>query len=379
MASYVDPGTHCCWLCMRQLESEKTACQHERTSELHRRNLVDEIAVNKAKARLVGRSVPARDILHTWIDLAGRCCYLCDIDFDTIKDVSRHENLSTLHRRNLTSKNAMRKGKELLGTEQIIPTTVTDPYLDPIGRCCYLCMTEFRDAESVFRHGYTSQIHRTNLKVELTVDAANAKVGKIHRIVPQPLPETFVDALGKACYLCRKQFRNSDETEKHISLSRIHRKRISNEADVQAANAWLGNSPDGEFGATFDDPTEYRDRAAERRQAFGSSKKISLAFKKPGNKREDQSKLETPTATPSKGASLMGKMGWSAGDGLGAQGTGATAPIATDMYVQGVGLGAHGGRIGDAAEEASRNTKGDYTEFLEKTRDKAKERFEKMS
>ena len=54
------------------------------------------------------------------------------------------------------------------------------------------------------------------------------------------------------------------------------------------------------------------------------------------------------------------------------------APIATDMYVQGVGLGAQGGKIGSAEEEARRNTKGGYAEFAERTRDKAKERFERM-
>lgn len=55
-----------------------------------------------------------------------------------------------------------------------------------------------------------------------------------------------------------------------------------------------------------------------------------------------------------------------------------TAPIATDMYVQGVGLGAMGGKIGSAEEEAERNTKGGYAEFAERTRDKAKERYERM-
>ncbi|KMU88810.1 hypothetical protein CIHG_06478 [Coccidioides immitis H538.4] len=71
-------------------------------------------------------------------------------------------------------------------------------------------------------------------------------------------------------------------------------------------------------------------------------------------------------------------MGWSAGKGLGAQGTGMTAPVATELYVQGVGLGAQGSKVGDAVQEASRNTRGRYDEFLEKTKDLARERYEKM-
>ena len=55
-----------------------------------------------------------------------------------------------------------------------------------------------------------------------------------------------------------------------------------------------------------------------------------------------------------------------------------TAPIATDMYVAGVGLGAEGGKVGDAVEEASRSTRGNYSEFLEKTREKARGRFGEM-
>lgn len=130
--------------------------------------------------------------------------------------------------------------------------------------------------------------------------------------------------------------------------------------------------------ASVAESSEYRDRAKERRVAFGASKKVSLPLKNPVMQPEDDLP-EDAAPVPSKGASLLGKMGWSAGEGLGAQGTGMTAPIATDMYVQGVGLGAQGGKIGDAAGEAERNTRGDYGEFLERTREKAKERFEKMA
>ena len=135
-----------------------------------------------------------------------------------------------------------------------------------------------------------------------------------------------------------------------------------------------------------EDTPEYRDRAKERRLAFGAGKKISLPLKK-STSQPDASTAENPnnkekddgvTLAPSKGASLLNKMGWSAGEGLGAQGTGMTAPIATEMYVQGVGLGAQGGKLGDAVGEAEKNTKGGYGEFLERTKDRAKERFEKM-
>ena len=163
---------------------------------------------------------------------------------------------------------------------------------------------------------------------------------------------------------------------KHERLSGLHRDNLKNENLVSKAEAKLAKAGITAT-ASSEEPSEYRDRAKERRAAFGGAKKISLPLKKPATQPEEEPQDEVAPA-PSKGASLLGKMGWSAGEGLGAQGTGMTAPIATDMYVQGVGLGAQGGKIGDAADEAERNTKGDYSEFLERTKDKAKERFEKM-
>jgi hypothetical protein len=43
-----------------------------------------------------------------------------------------------------------------------------------------------------------------------------------------------------------------------------------------------------------------------------------------------------------------------------------------------VGLGAEGGKLGDAGEEAARNTRGDFAAFVQKTKDRARERFERM-
>jgi len=123
---------------------------------------------------------------------------------------------------------------------------------------------------------------------------------------------------------------------------------------------------------------QYRDRAKERRSAFNQPTRPAP---EPNTSKVKQvaEKEDTEPPQPSKGAALLNKMGWTAGAGLGAQGTGMLAPIPTEMYVQGVGLGAAGGKLGDAVEEATRKTKGGYSEFLERTRDKAKERFEGMN
>ncbi len=192
--------------------------------------------------------------------------------------------------------------------------------------------------------------------------------------------QTYADLSRKCCFLCSRQFKTEAEVNKHERLSQLHRDNLKNEELVSKAQAKMikAGVPTSSQGET----QEYRDRAKERRAAFGvSNKKTLLPLKKSIPQLSDRqaSKDDEQEPPPSKGAALLGKMGWSAGKGLGAQGTGLTAPIATDMYVQGVGLGAEGGKIGNALEEAERNTKGGYEGFLERTKDRAKERFGQMT
>ncbi|KAL9037409.1 MAG: hypothetical protein Q9180_003730 [Flavoplaca navasiana] len=191
--------------------------------------------------------------------------------------------------------------------------------------------------------------------------------------------ETFANPEKKCCYLCSRQFKAEAEVNKHERLSQLHRDNLKNDQLVVQARAKMTKAGLSTTVTTQGDGSEYRDRAKERRAAFGGSKKISLPLKKQASQPEHtESNVSEQPLPPSKGASLLGKMGWTAGEGLGAQGTGRTEAIATEMYVQGVGLGAQGGKIGDAVDEAGRNTVGGYAGFAERTRDKAKERFEKM-
>ncbi|OOO08779.1 D111/G-patch domain protein [Aspergillus oryzae] len=182
-----------------------------------------------------------------------------------------------------------------------------------------------------------------------------------------PPAQSYADPNRNCCYLCMRQFKSSAEVNRHERLSQLHQSNLQNEELTSKAMGKLIK-----HGIAQQTP-EYRDRARERRQAFGSSK-APVKKSAPPPKEEE----EPPVESTSKGASLLSKMGWSAGTGLGAQGTGMTAPIATEVYAQGVGLGAQGGKLGDAVEEAGRNTRGRYDEFLEKTRQTARERYEQM-
>ncbi|KAK0112262.1 hypothetical protein ONS96_001511 [Cadophora gregata f. sp. sojae] len=189
-----------------------------------------------------------------------------------------------------------------------------------------------------------------------------------------PSSQTFADLDRKCCLLCARQFKTEAEVNKHERISQLHRDNLKNEDLVAKAMAKLRKSGH--------EPAEgsYRDRAKERRQAFNQPKQPAAQH----NRAKDSVGTSVPkheveeAPIQSKGAALLGKMGWTAGEGLGAQGTGRTDAIVTELYSQGVGLGAQGGKIGDAAEEAQRQTKGSYADFLSKTKDKAKERFESL-
>ncbi|KAH7333384.1 hypothetical protein BKA65DRAFT_403493 [Rhexocercosporidium sp. MPI-PUGE-AT-0058] len=189
-----------------------------------------------------------------------------------------------------------------------------------------------------------------------------------------PPSQTFADLERKCCLLCSRQFKTEAEVNKHERMSQLHRDNLKNDDLVAKAAAKLKKSGD----VASEDL--YRDRAKERRQAFNQPKQPAAQH----NRTKDSAVTSSPkkeveeAPVRSKGAALLGKMGWVAGEGLGAQGTGRTEAIVTELYSQGVGLGAQGGKIGDAAEEGHRQTKGSYADFLNKTKDKAKERFESL-
>lgn len=199
---------------------------------------------------------------------------------------------------------------------------------------------------------------------------------KVDTATDSPPRQSFADLDRKCCLLCSRQFKTEAEVNKHERMSQLHRDNMKNEDLVMKALAKLNKSTE-----SGQDNSAYRDRAKERRQAFNQPKQPAAQHNrvpKDAGAGPSPEKEAEPVPVQSKGAALLGKMGWTAGEGLGAQGTGRTDAIVMELYTQGVGLGAQGGKVGDAAEEAARQTKGSYTDFLNKTRDKAKERFESM-
>jgi G-patch domain len=205
-----------------------------------------------------------------------------------------------------------------------------------------------------------------------TADANGSEDDKALRAKDAAPPsQSFADPQRNCCYLCSRQFNSTAEANRHERLSDLHQKNLKDATLVRKALGKLEKHGVQSQQSSI----EYRDRAKERRKVYGVVNKKGEQIRSKANKPTSD---EDEPIVQSKGASLLSKMGYTAGQGLGASGEGMTAPIAQEVYAAGVGLGAQGGKLGDAVTEAARNTTGDYGGFAEKTRETARERYRNM-
>ncbi|KAK0655835.1 hypothetical protein B0T16DRAFT_397815 [Cercophora newfieldiana] len=205
---------------------------------------------------------------------------------------------------------------------------------------------------------------------------------RLRSAVP-PVYVSYADFDALRCHLCGRNFKHVQTMWRHEQESELHKRMLTDPKNKERATAELkekGKSPRTMVpdSKTTQQQNQYRDRARERRQAFNQPKQPSKSGTSGEKRKEPVAEAEEAPAKKSKGAGMLAKMGWTAGVGLGAEGTGRTEAIATDAYAPGVGLGAEGGKLGDATEEAARRTRDNPSDFVEKTRDRARERYERL-
>ncbi|RPB13477.1 hypothetical protein P167DRAFT_585331 [Morchella conica CCBAS932] len=188
--------------------------------------------------------------------------------------------------------------------------------------------------------------------------------------------ESFADMNKLACLLCSRVFKTPEKVHEHERVSTLHASNLKDPALCEAALKKLAKAGITASSASSATP-EYRDRAKERRQVFGKSAPAA-ARKEPTAAPAAQAEAEV--VAQSKGAALLGKMGWTSGQGLGASGEGRTEHVVAEMYTQGAGLGMKGARVGDVEEVArgGGGSGGSYSEFVKKTKERALERYKGM-
>lgn len=157
----------------------------------------------------------------------------------------------------------------------------------------------------------------------------------------------LVDWANLACLLCKRKFQSKEVLNKHTQFSDLHKQNLESMKNKSAA----GNV----------EKKEYRDRAKERREKYGTP-----APPEPRKQAvvELPEVVEQPTklgiGTENIGNKMLQKMGWTAGLGLGKSNQGRTAPVETQRRAANAGLGAQGADI--VAEEGAT-----YKENVKKT------------
>ena len=222
----------------------------------------------------------------------------------------------------------------------------------------------------------------TKIGAPQTDSAVNEEKNPESQAAADPAPVSYVDRERLMCLICMRKYKSVDEVNIH-EKSRNHKTSMDNEELVKAALPRLAARDKRLQKQAQENPdsaqaSQYRDRAKERRAAHNQPSKIST--NQPA-KTKPAPQPEKPAAAPqpkSKGAGMLAKMGWTSGAGLGANNDGRTEVVETHAYQEGVGLGAEGGNLGDAAQLAERKTKNSYAEYVNTVQDRARERYNKM-
>ncbi|KND89783.1 hypothetical protein TOPH_05543, partial [Tolypocladium ophioglossoides CBS 100239] len=187
-----------------------------------------------------------------------------------------------------------------------------------------------------------------------------------------PTPEvSYVDRDRLICLICMMKYKSVDEVNIH-EKSGNHKKAMEDDEKLKAA---LPRVAARDKRLEKADANQYRDRAKERREAHSQPTKPPTKPSKPKADAKQPAKDETRKPTESKGAGMLAKMGWTTGSGLGAKGEGRTEALAANAYVGGVGLGAEGGKLGDAQKVAESRTKDGQASYLAAAQERARERF----
>ncbi|ORZ11808.1 hypothetical protein BCR42DRAFT_453770 [Absidia repens] len=180
----------------------------------------------------------------------------------------------------------------------------------------------------------------------------------------------FGDYQLMACLLCNRKFKSKQDITRHQALSDLHKKNSQDPVAIDKARAKLRQQATKQATPTMpatsatpaiaDDvtsssetPITYRNRAAERRQAYNQPECPDLEL--PYNKRpplvrpnqetnakksfESGATLTKPVADDNVGARMLQQMGWKRGQGLGKEGSGIVDPVTAERYAQGAGLG----------------------------------------
>lgn len=194
---------------------------------------------------------------------------------------------------------------------------------------------------------------------------------------------SYADTKILACLLCSRKFKSEVELFQHETQSDLHKTNLGDTKLVDKAQKRLqARAPGSDSGKAEtittgpqDPSSDYRDRAMERRvqikQAGGTIEQPKARHKRTSR----EPSPPEPTKAVSKGSQLLSKMGYVSG-GLGSSGQGRSEAVKAEGYIQGVGLGAAGGKLDEKALESRTNAGSSYAAFVASVKENARARYE---
>ncbi|KAI7904946.1 uncharacterized protein BX663DRAFT_501116 [Cokeromyces recurvatus] len=188
-----------------------------------------------------------------------------------------------------------------------------------------------------------SQLERWNRKKEELKKEREAEEEE------EKAKKNFADLKSLICILCQRKFKSKQDLEKHQQVSELHKNNLNDPVAINKAKMKMDFMKSEQEEHQQLQTVEYRNRAAERRQAYGQPEKPILTTPlSPPRPLTKSHELETlpkasvyaPISDDNKGARMLANMGWKKGEGLGKHGTGILNPIKAESYAQSAGIGA---------------------------------------
>ncbi|VDM71670.1 unnamed protein product, partial [Strongylus vulgaris] len=187
-------------------------------------------------------------------------------------------------------------------------------------------------------------------KKKNSTDDVHAAVEQCHSVDDAPVPprrhiptaqehremmeRALVDEAKKMCLLCKRAFPSVDVLRKHVEKSELHKKNLQ-EKQIEWGRQYVTAMMEGhgDQALPFPPPQEqkivYRDRAKERREAFGLDPGVSdYRMNEFGGRSEEALRKESemammrPLGADNIGSRLLKGMGWREGMGVGRNGQG---------------------------------------------------------